>query len=61
MSDKRTINLDFPHDYWKRDRLRVTGVSRDAENDKSLLLSLSRPAEDDELRRIHEHLKGLWQ
>ncbi len=55
MSD--TIKLDLPHDYWKRDLLRVLGVSRDAENDKALILSLSRPASDDELRDIHERLR----
>ena len=58
---RATINLDLAPDYWKREHLRVIGVSRDAENEKSLILSLSRPADDDDLRRIHEHLKALWQ
>lgn len=63
MSDtpKMTVDLDLPPDYWKREHLRVVGVSRDAEDDKTLVLSLSRPAEDDELRRIHEHLRKFWQ
>ena len=59
MSDRKTINLDLPHDYFMRDELRVLGVSRDAENDKALVLRLSRPAQADELRRIHEHLRKL--
>ena len=59
MSDRKIINLDLPHDYFMRDKLRVLGVIRDAENDKTLVLSLSRPAQDDELRRIHEHLRKL--
>lgn len=57
---KMTISLDLPRDYWKRDHLRVIGVSRDGDNDRVIILSLSRPAEDDELRRIHEHLMAFW-
>lgn len=37
----------------------VYGVSRDAENDKVLLVSFSRTPSDDDLRHVHEHLRAL--
>jgi hypothetical protein len=59
--DRKTINLDLPHDYFKREHLRVLGIARVAENEKVVSIALSRKPEDDELRRIHEHLKAFWQ
>lgn len=34
--------------------LRVTGIGADAENDRSLILYLSRPATNDEIRVLHD-------
>lgn len=39
--------------------LRINGVGRDAEDGRTLVIYLSRPATDDELRRLHDYLKGM--
>ncbi len=39
--------------------LRINGVGRDAENERSLILYLSRRPTDDEMRRLHNYLNGL--
>lgn len=54
---RKTVNIDLPEDYWKRDYIRCVGVSRDAENEKVLMLALSRRPDDDEIRRIHNKLR----
>lgn len=37
--------------------LRCPGIGRDAENSKSLVIYLNRPASDDEMRFLHDVLK----
>ena len=39
--------------------LRINGVGRDAEHDGCLVVYLNRKATDDELRRLHDYLKGM--
>lgn len=51
---KTTIDIDLPPEYWKE--LRVIGVSRDAENNKVLLVSFTRQPSDKELREFHDRL-----
>jgi hypothetical protein len=54
----KTVNLDLPHDYWKRDDLRPQGVSRLKDNPYALLVSFNRAPTDDELRSIHDYLRA---
>ena len=39
------------------DRPAVSGVSRMADNEKAILVNMSRPLTDDELRRLHDFLR----
>lgn len=55
-----TINLDLPHDYFKRDPLRAIGVSRVGDNEQSLLVSFSAKPTDDDLRKLHDHLRSFF-
>ncbi|WP_036291966.1 hypothetical protein [Methylosinus sp. PW1] len=40
------------------ERLKAVGVSRDPENDRTLHVAFNRPVTDDEMRVIHDALRG---
>lgn len=46
-----------PHPDAEGDRLRVLGVSRDAGNNRVLLVGLSSVPSDDDLRSLHDYLR----
>ncbi len=58
--NQAVVNLNMPRAAEERERrrLKINGVGRDTKFDKSLLIYLSRPASDDEMRRVHDVLKG---
>jgi len=56
----KSVSIDLPMDYFKREPLHVTGVSRVADNDKALLVSFAWKPTDDDLRKFHDHLRAFF-
>jgi len=59
MTDHDRINDEAAARLVAQFGLRVNGVGRDADNERTLIVYFDRRPTDDELRAVHEHLRTL--